>query len=257
MFNRVTLETSWYNRRTEQALLDVPIPSSTGYTTLKRNIGILENRGIEFGLKAKVLDTRDWILNLRWNMAYNRNKVIDLYYADKIYASEDVLVPDYEVGKSYDMIYGPQSLGINPLTGYPVFLVKDNKEKQASETLTVDDVVALGHSTPPYTGSFGLSLSYKAFDLDVDFYYVHGGIHQFNYSYVRDKDNVNRNAVAGQTERMWFKAGDEGKVYPTPFYTSATAEENLTLYPNSLTVGKSDYLKLSMISLRYLSLIHI
>ena len=62
---------------TEQALLDVPIPSSTGYTTLKRNIGILENRGIEFGLKAKVLDTRDWILNLRWNMAYNRNKVID------------------------------------------------------------------------------------------------------------------------------------------------------------------------------------
>ena len=241
LFNRVTLETSWYNRRTEQALLDVPIPSSTGYTTLKRNIGILENRGIEFGLKAKVLDTRDWILNLRWNMAYNRNKVIDLYYADKIYASEDV----------YDMIYGPQSLGINPLTGYPVFLVKDNKEKQASETLTVDDVVALGHSTPPYTGSFGLSLSYKAFDLDVDFYYVHGGIHQFNYSYVRDKDNVNRNAVAGQTERMWFKAGDEGKVYPTPFYTSATAEENLTLYPNSLTVGKSDYLKLSMVSLRY------
>ena len=119
------------------------------------------------------------------------------------------------------------------------------------QTLTVDDVVALGHSTPPYTGSFGLSLSYKAFDLDVDFYYVHGGIHQFNYSYVRDKDNVNRNAVAGQTERMWFKAGDEGKVYPTPFYTSATAEENLTLYPNSLTVGKSDYLKLSMVSLRY------
>ena len=247
LFNRVTLETSWYNRRTEQALLDVPIPSSTGYTTLKRNIGILENRGIEFGLKAKVLDTRDWILNLRWNMAYNRNKVIDLYYADKIYASEEALIPDYEVGKSYD----PQSLGINPLTGYPVFLVKDNKEKQASETLTVDDVVALGHSTPPYTGSFGLSLSYKAFDLDVDFYYVHGGIHQFNYSYVRDKDNVNRNAVAGQTERMWFKAGDEGKVYPTPFYTSATAEENLTLYPNSLTVGKSDYLKLSMVSLRY------
>lgn len=53
LFNRVTLETSWYNRRTEQALLDVPIPSSTGYTTLKRNIGILENRGIEFGLKAE------------------------------------------------------------------------------------------------------------------------------------------------------------------------------------------------------------
>ena len=86
------------------------------------------------------------------------------------------LLPDYEVGKSYDMIYGPSSLGINPLTGYPVFLVKGNKEKQASEALTAEDVVALGHSTPPYSGSFGLSLSYKSFDLDMDFYYVHGGI---------------------------------------------------------------------------------
>lgn len=85
----------------------------------------------------------------------------------------------------------------------------------------------------------------------MDFYYVRGGIHQFNYSYVRDKDNSNKNAVAGQTDKMWFKPGDEGKVYPTPFYTSSTAEENLSEYPNSLTVGKSDYLKLSMVSLRY------
>lgn len=30
LFDRITLEASWYNRRTEQALLDVPIPSSTG-----------------------------------------------------------------------------------------------------------------------------------------------------------------------------------------------------------------------------------
>ena len=251
LFDRITLEASWYNRRTEQALLDVPIPSSTGYTTLKRNIGILENRGFEFGVNMKVLDTNDWLLSLRGNIAYNRNKVIDLYYADRIYTSEEALLPDYEVGKSYDMIYGPSSLGINPLTGYPVFLVKGNKEKQASEALTAEDVVALGHSTPPYSGSFGLSLSYKSFDLDMDFYYVHGGIHQFNYSYVRDKDDSNKNAVAGQTDKMWFKPGDEGKVYPTPFYTSAVAEDNLSQYPNSLTVGKSDYLKLSMVSLRY------
>lgn len=250
-FDRVTLEASWYNRRTEQALLDVPIPSSTGYTLLKRNIGILENNGIELGVNVKVLDRGDWTLNLRGNMAYNRNKVVDLYYADKIYASEEALIPDYEIGKSYDMIYGPVSLGINPLTGYPVFLVKDGKEKQASEVLTADDVVALGHSTPPYTGSFGLSLSYKSFDLDMDFYYVHGGIHQFNYSYVRDKDDSNKNAVAGQTNKMWFQPGDEGKVYPTPFSTSSVANDNLSMYANSLTVGKSDYLKLSMVSLRY------
>lgn len=251
LFNRITLDVNYYNRRTEQALLDVPIPTSVGYSTLKRNIGVLENRGIELGLSAKIIDTYDCRLSIGANLAYNDNKVLDLYYADKIYTTEDALVPDYEVGKSYDMLYGPTSLGINPLTGYPVFLLPDGTEKQATEALTKDDVVALGHLTPPYSGTFNLSFSYKSFDFDMDFYYVHGGIQRFNYSYVRDKDNVNKNAVAGQTEKMWFKQGDENKTYWTPFYTSSTAEDNIALYPNSRTVGKSDYLRLSMVSMRY------
>lgn len=149
------------------------------------------------------------------------------------------------------MLYGPQSLGINPLTGYPVFLLPDGTEKQATETLAQSDVVALGHLTPPYSGSVNLSFSYKSFDLDVDFYYVHGGVQRFNYSYVRDKDDANKNAVAGQVNKMWFYKGDEGKTYWTPFYTSATAEENIALYANSRTVGKSDFLRLSLVSLRY------
>lgn len=250
LWNRLTVNFNWYNRRTEQALLDVPIPTSTGFTNLQRNIGILENRGVELGLNARLLETHDWSLRLGVNMAYNRNKVIDLYYADKIYSSDQALVPDYEIGKSYDMLYGPISLGINPLTGYPVFWSKKNGEKQATEVLEKDDMVALGHLTPPYTGSINLSLSYKSFGLDVDFYYVHGGVQPFNYTYVRDKDDVHKNAIAGQTQDMWFKTGDENKIYPSPFNTSTIVQNNLLL-PNSLTVGKSDYLRLSMVSLRY------
>ena len=49
---------------------------------------------------------------------------------------------------------------------------------------------------------------------------------------------------------MWFKKGDENKIYHTPFYTSS-AIENLTRWANSRTIGSSDYLRLSMLSLRY------
>lgn len=111
--------------------------------------------------------------------------------------------------------------------------------------------MALGHLTPPYTGTLNLSFAYKTLEFDADFYYVHGGVQRFNYSYVRTKDNANMNAVSGQTEKMWFHQGDEDKIYWTPFYTSATAETNIALYPNSRTIGKSDYMKLSMISIRY------
>ncbi len=250
-FKRLSIDFNWYNRKTEDALLDVPIPASTGYSSLKRNIGALQNQGVELSLNARLVDRMDWTFILGANIAYNHNKVLDLYYTDKIYTSEDALVPDYEVGKSYDMLYGPQSLGINPLTGYPVFLLPDGTEKQATEPLKQEDVVALGYSTPPYSGSVNLTLSYKWFDLDVDFYYSLGGIQRYNYSYVRTKDDIHKNAVAGQTQDMWFRPGDQDKTYPTPFYTSTTAENNISLYPNSLTVGSSNYLRLSLISLRY------
>jgi hypothetical protein len=251
LLKRLTLDVNWYNRRTEQALLDVPIATNSGFTSMKRNIGILENRGIEFGLNAKLLDAYDYRLSVGGNIAYNDNKVISLYWTDKLYIDEQSIVPDYEVGKSYDMLYGLHSLGINPLTGYPVFLTPDGKEKQGTEQLTRDDFVALGHITPPYSGSLYANFSYKNFDFDIAFYYVLGGKQRFNYQYVRNKDNAIFNAVAGQTEKMWFKRGDEYKDYWTPFYTQSIAEDNIALYPNSRTVGSSNYLKLSSFSMRY------
>ena len=129
LWKRVTLDVNWYNRRTDQALLDVPIATSSGFSSLKRNIGVLQNQGIEVGLNGRIWDSFDCRLTVGGNIAYNSNKVISLYWTDKLYLDEQSVVANYEVGKSYDMIYGVHSLGINPLTGYPVFLTPDGREK--------------------------------------------------------------------------------------------------------------------------------
>ena len=250
LYNRVTLDLGWYDRRTEDALLDVPIPASNGFTTLKRNIGVLSNSGVEMSINAKLIDRNDFRFNLRYSLAYNKNKVIDLYDGDRLYTSEDAIIPDYEVGQSYDMIYGPISLGLDPMTGLPVFKGADGREIPATSKLTKEDMVPLGHSVPPFNGTFNLSFTYKQLEFDADFYYVFGGIKAYAYSYVRDKDDVNKNAVKGQVANMWFQKGDEGKIYHTAFYSSA-AIENLVMWPNSRSVGSSDYLRLSMVSLRY------
>lgn len=246
----VTLDVGYYDRRTKDALLDVPIPASNGFTTLKRNIGVLSNSGVETTLFAKVLSRNDVRLNLRFSLAYNRNKVIDLYDGDRLYTSDNTIIPDYEVGKAYDMLYGPVSLGLDPMTGLPVFQGADGREIQASERLSRDDMVALGHSVPPFTGTFNISFTWKSLEFDADFYYVLGGVQQYAYSYVRYYDDANKNAVRGQVENMWFQKGDEGKMYHTPWYSSSVIE-NLTAWPNSRSIGSSDYLRLSMLSLRY------
>lgn len=249
-WNRLDVDLNWYDRRTEDALLDVPIPSSNGFSTLKRNIGVLSNSGIEASLNGKIIAMDELRLNLRVSLAYNRNIVVDLYDGDRLYVSEDSVIPDYEVGQAYDMIYGPISLGLNPMTGLPVFKGADGREIQATEKLKREDMVPLGYGSPPFNGTINLSFTYRQFEFDADLYYVLGGIKAYGYSYVRDYDDANRNAVMGQVDNMWFQKGDEGKMYHTPFYSSS-AIENLTRWPNSKSIGSSDYLRLQMISVRY------
>lgn len=249
LFKRITLDANVYRRETSDALLSVPVPLSNGFSNMTRNIGVLRNEGYELSASFRILDQSDLRFSVGGSLAYNRNKVVDLYYTDRLYASEEDLTPTYEVGKAYDLVYGLKSLGINPITGLPVFQAGDGSEVDAMNAVKKENIVELGHSTPPYSGSINLSASYKDFDLDMDFYYVFGGIKQYNYSYVRWTDNANKNAIKGQLEKMWFQKGDENKVYHSPFYSSSNIYA-LT-YPNTLTVGKSDYLKLSMVSLRY------
>lgn len=248
-FNRLTLDANLYRRETSQALLDVPIPLSNGFTTLKRNIGVLRNDGIEISAHARILSNDNYSLSLRTSLAYNRNKVVDLYYTDRLYTSGEAIVPDYIIGEAYDLVYGLKSLGINPITGLPVFQSKNGEEMEASTTPTRDDIFVLGHSTPPYSGIINLSASYKSFEIDMDFYYVLGGVKAYDYSYVRYADNAIKNAVKGQTDKMWFKKGDENKEYYSPFYSASNLAS--LEYPNTQNVGKSDYFKMSMLSLRY------
>lgn len=252
LLKRFTIGANIYHRQTDDALLDVPIPPSNGFSLLKRNIGVLRNEGIELSAFIKVLETENWRFTLRTTLAYNRSKVVDLYYGDRIYENERSKIPEYEVGKPYNMIYGLKSLGIDPYTGAPVFEGADGREISAIENHLVrkDDIIALGHRIPPYNGSINVSLSYKHFDLDMDFYYVMGGKVIYNEKYVRTKDYVHRNAIKGQLDDMWLKRGDENKKYYSPFLSSS-ALELPAIYNDSRKIGKSDYIKMSMLSLRY------
>lgn len=248
-FKRLTIDFGWYRRETADALLDVPVPASNGFSTMKRNIGVLRNDGIEVSASMKIIDNDKFRFRLGASFAYNSNKVTDLYFTDKLYASETSMIPDFQIGKAYDIVYGLKSLGINPRTGLPVFEGADGRQISATDQLKREDFIELGHSTPPYTGTINLSFSYRDFDLDMDFYYVAGGVRHYNYTYVRDMSTANQNAIHGLLDKMWFKSGDMDKIYYSPFYSSS-AIETLS-YPNTNTVGKSNYLRLSMLSLRY------
>lgn len=250
-FHILTAEFAWYRRQTANALLDVPVAASNGFNMMKRNIGTLRNEGIE-GRLSVTLDKLhpDWYIRLGASVAYNANKVVDLYYTDKLYTSDYSLIPDFQVGKAYDILYGLRQTGINSMTGLPIFVGENGREIEPGKTkLKREDFIELGHLTPPCSGSVNLGIEWRDFSLDADFYWVAGGIRQYNYTYVRNRDDVNFNALKGLTKTMWFAPGDVNKKYYSPFYASS-AIETLS-YANTSNTGSSNYLRLSMLALRY------
>ncbi len=52
----------------------VTLPSSTGFTSYKDNIGEVMNKGVEIQLRSNILNTKDWFVAVFANMAHNENK---------------------------------------------------------------------------------------------------------------------------------------------------------------------------------------
>ena len=247
-FKKVGLSIDAYKRETVDALLSVPIPGSNGYTVMNRNVGILENSGLEFIIKGSIICKDNFTWSSSFSVSWNANKVVDLYDGDKLFIS-DGLIPEMEVGEPLGVIYGLESLGIHSIDGLPRFLSKTGSELTYKDELTREDFVMLGYSTPPYSGFFNNMFTYNNFDLSFDFYFSFGGKQKYNRSYVRDSESVKYNAVKGQAKDMWFKIGDENKLYYAPNLPSAAYD--ILAHPSSKTVYKTDFLRLNNIRLTY------
>src|SRR5690606_12851663 len=75
--NMLTLGFDYYNKRTHDLLISLTIPPSNGFSSYSTNQGVIENRGLEFDVKAKVLSGRfGW--DVSGNISRNRNKVVNL-----------------------------------------------------------------------------------------------------------------------------------------------------------------------------------
>jgi len=78
LFNsRLSFTFDYYNSKTEDLLLNLPISTLTGYTSLLQNIGSVRNQGIEFAINSINFDgTLKWTTD--FNISLNRSKVLDM-----------------------------------------------------------------------------------------------------------------------------------------------------------------------------------
>ena len=83
MNNRITGSVDYYFRETKDLLNTVRIPAGTNFNTmLIQNIGTLENEGLEITVSGKPVVTKDFMWQLDYNIAYNKNKITKLTASD-------------------------------------------------------------------------------------------------------------------------------------------------------------------------------
>ncbi|MDR1408646.1 MAG: TonB-dependent receptor [Tannerella sp.] len=183
--NRVNIEADIYYKKTVDMLLGAPVPASSGYTSITKNIGSMENKGFELSLNTVNISTKDFSWETTFNISFNKNKVIQLNDGnDDIFPGPDILSASnniIRVGEPVGSFYGYKRLGTwgtaeeAEAARYgkrpgDLKLLDRNNDGQINDA----DRLIIGKGIPDGYGIFLNKFQYRNFDLIFELQYMFG-----------------------------------------------------------------------------------
>ena len=189
---RISLEADVYYRKTTDMLLDAPVPRTSGYATIRKNIGSMENKGLELALNTTNIQTESFKWTTAFNISMNRNKILSLATPADIFG---IGGPNFtnptniiRIGEPAGSFWGLTRLGTwseaeaveaakfvsyrNGLTILP----GDIKYLDVNGDYAINDQdrMIIGNGSPDAWGGFLNNFSYKNLDLIVELQYSIG-----------------------------------------------------------------------------------
>ncbi|MBJ2174159.1 TonB-dependent receptor [Aureibaculum sp. A20] len=250
----------YYDSRTKDLLLKRGVPPITGYNYTYFNAGELQNTGMELSLTANLFNKEDFKWSISTNWSNNKNKIIDLYN-DGI--GEPILEDDiynYYVGQPVGVIRTYEFDGIwqegedianapqanaestNPQTSLRAGDIRVSDVNKDGK-ITEDDRVFID-TNPDWFGSLSTNISYKGFDLMVDFYAVEGATKVNPFISEYNNGGSLRGILNGLKVPYYTPES------PSTTYPRANAEAAPT-YIGALAVKDASYIRLRTVSLGY------
>ena len=278
--NRLNIEVDYYRKKTLDLYLeDSGIPEQTGFSSIDRNEGEMENRGFELMIDYTIIQKANLQISLNANLSRNQNQLLklpenySLEYGDMlengnykisiipgeplggffgyeyagVYASdEDIIVRD----KNGDPVYGssqtPLVMIMGGSSGY-VFEPGDAKYVDQNYDGKIDelDLVYLGDLNPDFMGGAGLRVQYKNLILN-SFLFFKVGQKIINQTRMDTEKMYNYDNQSKATNWRWRREGDETDI-PRALYN-----EGFNWLGSSRFVEDGSYLRLKSLSLSYL-----
>jgi TonB-linked SusC/RagA family outer membrane protein len=182
LLNSINATIDYYDRKTTDIIMDVPVPQEFGLGAYKDNVGAVSNRGLELSLGYSNR-WKDWSLSAAGNFSYNKNEILDLGGVERMIDGNTIK----QVGEQINAFYVYKTDGIfqsqeevdaftakyNSANGTTMF----SREFKPGDLRYVDvngdgkingeDRVVCNSTTPVYLFGFNLNVGYRQFDLSL------------------------------------------------------------------------------------------
>jgi TonB-linked SusC/RagA family outer membrane protein len=203
LFNdRLGVEFNYYEKKTDNGLLQLALPGTTGFATYTSNAAEISNKGFEFSITSNNVKTKEFSWTTSFNVAQNVNKIEKLATPLR-YGSRDLILQ--QEGSPLYSFWLYKELYVDPQTGNSVY--EDvNKDGQ----ITVADRQIYGNIWPKFFGGLTNNLTYKGFDASIFFSFSYGN-EIYNHNRFFGEGGGARDAArvifASNLDR-WQKPGD-------------------------------------------------
>ncbi len=265
LHNRLYTEIDWYNKKTEKAIFDIPILGSVGTSsgTIIGNQATFQNQGFEFLVTWKDNIDKNWSYSVSANAGINKNKVLEVSTgANPIYqqvgpTGSNNFNTRTIVGEPIGEFFGYEVIGVfqsaadvasykskDAIIIQPNAKAGDLKYEDVNGDGVIDakDKVVLGNPNPKLIFGINTTVSYKDFDLTLDFQGLSGvQIYNANLGLRYGTENFTEDYY----NNRWHGAGTSN-VYP-----SANIGGSTNYLSNSFFVEDGSYFRVRNIQLGY------
>ena len=213
LFNRLNLAVEYYNKVTEDMLMDYPMAVSLGFSGYNKNIGSMLNQGVEFTLSGDIFQKPDFTWNMTVMGSTVNNKVLKLTENGAPIKSGNYIIQE---GEALNSFYLVKSAGVNPANGDKLYYVWQEDEKTGKRTYSVTNNYGLatayrevaGSRIPDLYGSIANDFRFYGFDVNLLCTYSIGGkiLDGLYYNYLYS--TYPGTAAHVDRQKAWKKPGD-------------------------------------------------
>jgi len=213
--SRVQGAIDYYVKTSKDLLLLAPLPRSSGFNSVNRNIGEVENKGIEIELSGDVINSNGFRWNLAGNIAFNDNKIVALVDGSDIAATGfgQSIIREGEdlgafLGHSVEGIFQTQAEidALNSASPNGLYQAAGTspgdfrfRDIDGDGEITADDRIITGSPQADYIGGLTSTTSWKGISLSAFFQFSQGNdvISLLNQAhlFLRDANNVSTSVL--------------------------------------------------------------